>query len=449
MIAPGVWPARLAAARRHPLATIIVCAVALRLALSPLTANLPNGLTDEGFWKYWMQAIDRHGILNIFRTTDTDYVGYHWVLWALTWVYRALGGSSYSNSDPLLHILVKLPSIAFDVLLILVVHWSTTVLLERAGVDRGRVRTGALAAAAVIAFQPAVLYDGAIWAQTDSAITAAMLSALVLASLNRPFAAAAAWALGLMVKPHPIIIAPMVLLLIWRTGGPRALVRAGTGLAVVTVIVLGPWTFHGDLPRIVDVYVELFTKERDRLSELAWNAWWIFDQRGDPRPASEIWDLPITFKQAALGLSLLAGAMASTYAVVRPGLRPALVAAAYVAFAFHALPIGSHERYLYPFLGLLLPVVILEPRWRWLYTAVSITFFLNLFVVAPPLRRWMDRWVYEDFGVVVAGINVLLFLAFTLLLVGGLLVRPGRGCRCGGGRPRPSGDVRSRRKSRA
>jgi hypothetical protein len=32
----------------------------------------------------------------------------------------------------------------------------------------------------VIAFQPVVLYDSAVWAQTDAAVTVAMLLAIVL-----------------------------------------------------------------------------------------------------------------------------------------------------------------------------------------------------------------------------------------------------------------------------
>ncbi|MBA4181659.1 MAG: hypothetical protein C0506_13805 [Anaerolinea sp.] len=209
--------------------------------------------------------------------------------------------------------------------------------------------------------------------------------------------------------------------------------RAGAGLVVVTALVLGPWILHGDLRRIVDVYEVLFTKERDRLSELAWNLWWVFDYRGDPRPGTHVvsW-LPLTFKQAGLIISVLSAALAIAYAWVRPGLRGALVAAAYLAFAFYAWPIGAHERYLYPFLGLLLPVVMVERRWLPLYAAVSVTFFLNLFVVAPPLVQWMDRWVYGEFGAVVAGINAGLFGVFTIMLLEGVrrrsrgpAVRPG------------------------
>lgn len=411
----------------RPLVTIVLVALIVRIALMPLWAHLPNGLTDEGFWKHWMEHIHSGGLLNIFRTTNTDYVGYHWVLWLLTLVYEVMGGP-YNSSTLSLHLLVKVPSIIFDVILILTVYWATATLLRREGRQApAMVRWAPLAAAAVVAFQPAVLYDSAVWAQTDSAITAAMLASIVLAASGRPCSAGAALALGLAVKPHPIIITPIVALLLWRSGGFTALLRAGGGGLAVAVVVLGPWILHGEAGRIIDVYKFLFTVHRERLSELAWNVWWVFDHQGDPRPETEIvGGIPIAFQRAGLLLGMLAAALATAYAWRRPGLRGALIAAAYIAVAFYELPVGSHERYLYPLLGLLLPVIVVVRDWRWrsLYIALSTTFFLNLVVVAPPVHQWMDRWVYGEFGVFVSLINTVLLIAFTAMLTAGLF-RPG------------------------
>jgi hypothetical protein len=122
-----------------------------------------------------------------------------------------------------------------------------------------------------------------------------------------------------------------------------------------------------------------------------------------------------------LALSVCAALLALAYAAARPGLRFALIAAAYQAFAFYALPIASHERYLYPFLALLLPVAVIDRRWLCLYVPVSATFFLNLVVVAPPIESLMDRWVYSIFGVWVAGVNMALFAGFTAVLAAGVI----------------------------
>ncbi len=410
----------------HPLATLIVVALAVRVALTPLYAHLPNGLLDEGFWKHWMERIHSDGVLNILRTTDTDYVGYHWVLWLLAAIYDVIGGP-YTQTTPSLHILVKMPSLAFDVVLILVVYHATAVLVRegrtaREPIDGSRLP---LLAASVIAFHPAVLYDSAVWAQTDSAITAAMLGSILLAWKGRPALAGAGYGLGLAVKPHPIIIGPLLLLTLFRNGRWRATMLAAGGVALVAALVLGPWMLHGETGRIIDVYKTLFSKDYHRLSELAWNMGWILDYRGDPRAGAAIFSaLPfLTFRLLGLALSAVAAAVALAYAGRRPGLQCVLIAAAYQAFAFYALPVGSHERYLYPFLGLLLPVAMCDRRWLWLYVPLSVTFFLNLAVVAPPVPEWMDRWVYSEFGVFVAGVNLAFFTAFSAVLVAGIAER--------------------------
>jgi Gpi18-like mannosyltransferase len=399
--------------RAHPLATLILAGLAVRLALTPLYANLPDGLLDEGFWKHWMEIIDREGVLNIFRASDTDYVGYHWVLWALAGVYDVIGGP-YTQTTPSLHILVKMPSIAFDVALILAVYYATAALVG----DRSDAAHLPLISAAVIAFQPAVLYDSAVWAQTDSAITAAMLGAIVLAHSARPAWAGACYALGLAVKPHPVIVGPILLLALLRRGGVRAALVAGAAVLAVAAIIVGPWILHGDLARIIDVYQLLFSKDHSRLSELAWNVWWIFDYAADPRPGTQIAG-PLTFRMVGLALSAGATLLAVAYAAGTPGLRFALIAAAYQAFAFYALPIASHERYLYPFLAFLLPVAVIDRRWLWLYVPLSATFFLNLFVVAPPIAGLADRWVYNAFGPSIAVANMVMFAAFTVVLARG------------------------------
>ena len=98
-------------------------------------------------------------------------------------------------------------------------------------------------------------------------------------------------------------------------------------------------------------------------------------------------------------------------------MRGALIAAAYQAFAFYLLPVSSHERYLYPLLGFLLPVALIDRRWLWLYVPISITFTLNLLTVAPPTDRYQDRWVYSDFGAWFGMLNTAMFAAFTAVLV--------------------------------
>ncbi len=399
--------------RNHlSLVALLVAALAVRLPLLRLWAYQAEGFTDEGFWKNWMVAIHQHGLLNIFRTTDTDYVGYHYVLWLLTRINGIIGGS-WDYSDFRLRVLVKAPPVLFDLGLIVAVYVVSRALFEELRLPRAGLL--ALGAAAVIAVQPAVLYDSAVWAQTDSAVTLAMLLALFFVVRGQTKLGFGLWAVGFLIKPHPIIILPLLLYLTWKRGS-RALWSGAATVAVVWAVGLGPWLLHGDLLNILRVYRGLFEADYSRLSASAWNLWWFFDLSLHPHPDQGI--LPfVTYRTVGLVLTACAGSLALLYLHARSNLRGALVAAAYLSFAFYMLPISTHDRYLYPFFAFMLPVAIAEARWRALYALASITFFFNLAVVAPPIADFAGRWTGSPFTIGVAALNCLLFGLFSVALI--------------------------------
>ena len=312
-----------------------------------------------------------------------------------------------------LRVLVKAPPILFDLGLIVAVYAVSRSLFEEMRLRHSRAL--ALAAAAVIAFQPAVLYDSAVWSQTDSAVTLAMLLSLFFVARGRTVLGFGIWAAGFLIKPHPIIILPLLLYLAWRLG--RAPLRRGLlTVAAVWLVGLGPWLLHGDALNILRVYRSLFEADYSRLSASAWNLWWFFDVSLHPQPDQGI--LPfVTYRTVGLVLTVSAGFLALFYLHARPNLRGALVAAAYLSFAFYILPISTHERYLYPFLAFMLPVAVAEARWRPLYGTASVAFFFNLAVVAPPIQDFSGRWISSPFTVAIAALNCLLFALFTLAVV--------------------------------
>lgn len=400
-------PGMLRAHRR--LIILLAVALLLRLLLTPLWAYLPNGYTDEGFWKTWMLAIHQHGLLNIFRTTNTDYVGYHYVLWLLSLIYDAAGGV-YGPDVLGLHLLVKAPPILFDLGLIVAVYAVALSLFRE--MRLARAESLALLAAGVFAVQPAVLYDSAVWSQTDSAVTLAMLLSVFLVARGRSEIGFGVWAIGFLIKPHPIIVLPLLVYLAWRNG-IKPFARSFAVMAGVWVVALSPWVLHGDLGRILHVYGGLFGADYERLSQDAWNFWWFFDLALHPKP-DQVAFVFVTYRMLGLALTAAAGVLALLYLHARPTLAGALAAAAYLAFAFYLLPVSTHDRYLYPFLALLLPLVVAESRWRWLYAVVSVTFFFNLAVVAPPIHAFSGRWVESPFTVAVAAVNCVVFAVLTL-----------------------------------
>lgn len=442
------WPAAFAQAlaRRIPFprsmygwAALFGLAIFIRLALSPLYAYLPNNSLDEFAWARWMKAIDQFGVLNVFQHANTDYVGYHWVLKLLSTVNGWIGGSyvekpvesgAWHPLDTRLHLLLKVPPLLFDMALVVAVYAATSALLTgREAVpdarSNGASRQGvALAAAAGIAVHPAVVYESAVWAQVDASITAAMIGAVVLVSARRPGWGWALWGLGFLVKPQPFVILPILAALTVNRSGWRGLWRGAACAAAVITVVLLPWVLHGDLNRMMDIYRIQFQSEQyaDRLSQAAWNTWWFFDVGGNPVPSDSLVSfLPfLTFRFIGLILSAGAALLAFIYVVERPTLKNSLIACAFMTFALYMLPTGTHERYLYPFLGLLLPVVFVDRRWLWLYVPASLTFFLNLLFVAPPVHAYSGRWEDSPFSLIVASVNVCMFAGFAAVLARGI-----------------------------
>ena len=410
------------------LAAILATALVVRLALAPAYAYLPNDYLDERFWTSWMFAIHDHGILNIFRTSEANYVGYQWTLWLLSIIYDAIGGA-YRAGDTRLHLLVKAPSIAADLALIVVAYHATAALADRAPAsalppfDERHARIGrrerlALAAAAVIAFQPAVLYDSAVWAQTDAAISVAMLGSMLLLARGKTTAAWVVWALGMAVKPQPVMILPVLAFFTLQNNGARSLFRGGGAAAVTLGLVLLPWMLHGDALLLTRAYGALFSSDYGRLSVSAWNTWWFVDRAAAVEPrGAVVAALPfVSYRLLGLLLSASAAAIAAGYTSVHRDLRGLLIAGAYLAFAFYMLPMSIHERYLFPVLALLLPVAVVDRRWIWIYVPASLTLFANMFVIAPPVHAWSGRWVEAPIIPFIAGANIALFLAYSTVV---------------------------------
>ena len=415
----GVPGLRRLSAGWRPLSLVLLLSLLVRIPFLPLFAYLPDGSLDETDWKGWMQALHEHGFLNIFRDSNTNYVGYHWVLWPLSLVYGWFGGT-YGHDGGALHILVKAPIIGFDMLLICVVYATTSLIASQAesrdaAGPTERATKLALIAALVIALEPGAIYDSAIWPNTDSLATACMLAAIVLAFQGRIGLAGAAWTFGFLMKPQPIVILPLLLLIAFRRDGLRGVLGASLAGAAVGLVITGPWLLHGDLIRILKVYRLLFHDRAPLLSWSAWNLWRFWDATVAPA-ADDRAVFFLTYRTIGFGMCSVAALIALGYAWIRSDLRGLLIAGAYLVFAFYILPVTTHERYLFPFLGLLLPVAMVERRWLWIYVPVSALFFFNLVAAAPPIKSWDGMHIHNPVFLAGAALNVLLFLIYTAVI---------------------------------
>lgn len=395
---------------------ILALGAALRLALLPTTAYLTDVFTDEFTFKRHVVFIHERGLIDSFRDTGTSYVAYQYLMWALSLPYGWLGGAFDTDSFGL-KALVKVPPLLYDVALVIAAYAAARALLPRDGGGRA-----ALAVAALVAFHPVIVYDSAVWAQIDAVVAVSGLAAVAFAVAGRPELACAALAFGVLHKPQPVIFTPVVAALVFRASGVRGLLRGGASALVVLIVPLAPWLIAGDADNLVETYRKLFNNNSGvtALTQNAWNLWWFIPFSKVPE-STDVMFAGITYQRFSLGCSMLAAALATAYALRFPTLRAGLVAAGYLFVAFYVLPTSTHERYMYPAIALLAPALLVERRLWWVYAALSATLFLNMVLVAPPVESWMRRWDDATGTHYVAGVNVIVFAAFSWLLLSDLL----------------------------
>ena len=131
-------------ARRHPtflsLAVIIAAAAIVRMPFW-LSSTYAYGHGDAIIWEVWSRAIYEHGFINVFRTADSNNVGYHYVLWPTGEIYGRWFSSEFELWTAPIRILVKIPPFVCDIALGVLIFFIARSLLAR-GHARRAARAG-------------------------------------------------------------------------------------------------------------------------------------------------------------------------------------------------------------------------------------------------------------------------------------------------------------------
>ncbi|MGH2600830.1 MAG: glycosyltransferase 87 family protein [Dehalococcoidia bacterium] len=379
------------------LMVLLVLGVAVRLPFLPRLGHA----YDQNAYRAWMGAIQDYGLAEVFERTNTDYVGYHYILWGLAQVYSGRA-SEVGVHDKELRVMLKLPGLIGDLLT------GALVAVVARAVAQGQIaRLGGrwralgvrlcvtppeaigLAAAALFLFNPAVLYASAYWGQQDSLVTFFMLLACWLSWRRLPGWAGAALALGTIVKPQPLVLVPLLAWIVWQRTSWSGLLRGS--LAGVAVLIAGHAYFllTGSGERMWQIYTFQLA-QNEHLSFGAYNLWWPFERLADARPKTAI----VSAGGASLTYGLLATALTVAvlglaWLIVRRGGATAMLAGVGVWLAgYYLVGAGAHERYALPALAFLLAALPLAPRLRWPLLLYSAALLANLLIALPLDRRW-------------------------------------------------------------
>lgn len=314
---------------------------------------------------------------------------------------------------PIPYLLIKLPAIIADLLTALCLFF---VLAAWKGRRMGYV--GAL----LYVLHPVVFFDSTIWGQTDPLYTLFLTAALLALLRKWPVAAGALVAAAFLTKAQSVALFPLLLVLFTRD--LRTLLRTFFGGCIVVLAVFLPFLIAGQVKPVINVYLHS-VGYYSALSSNAYNLWWSLF--GDS--AGTVHDTDILLGIASyrtVGFVLFFAAVAAVLLPLWSRLRspklaealPAVfLAAGCSAYAFFLFNTQMHERYLFPFLALGLPIAFLHWRALGWYVAGSMLFFWNLLGVLP--YTMVDRNLFAAFpslDVFIATLHLVVFVGFALLL---------------------------------
>ncbi|MGH2382848.1 MAG: phospholipid carrier-dependent glycosyltransferase [Candidatus Limnocylindria bacterium] len=423
------------------LTTLLVLGLALRVFIAGVYLPRSGLSNDIGAFTAWGIRLASVGPAEFYEAGYfSDYPpGYLYVLWGLGAIGGALGpllgpdttGGTMNATGGL----VKIPGILADV----GVAWLLFVICRRWGgalVDRTRFavspETLGIAAATVYLLNPGTILDSAVWGQIDSVGTLVLLGTIYALARGWTEVAALGAVVAMLVKFQFAFLIPIVMIvglrrhLFGRSSDPehrdrRDPLRVLTSLAVaigsLTLLLLpfgmtlyaplaggDPRGLLGILPAadpnasLIGKFVEAATTY-DGLTINAFNLWrnpWsglgdTFQRGDDAGVALTVGAIQLSWQHVGTLLFAAVALLALALVARRDDLRGILLASLLVAIAFFVLPTRVHERYLFPALALAAPLFLSGRAWPWIYAALSVSFFANIYWVYTEDWSWTGR----------------------------------------------------------
>ncbi|MBR3297579.1 MAG: DUF2029 domain-containing protein [Clostridia bacterium] len=409
---------------------LLFAAFAVRIALS---CYLEGHKTDINCFTIWGNNLASGGFRNFYSPTSgmPDYPpGYMYVLGLMSSIARALGHGVYDqfgNYDLVYVAFIKLPSIIADL--------AAAYLVYRLAIKRLRFAPAFLLAA-LVAFNPVMLYISGGWGQIDQILTVLIVLAMLALNANKPILGGVIYGFAILMKPQALMVGPLMALAYFmyifdpdffkhygeeckddiktRIGKTAIAVAAAFALIIIAAI---PFASK-ELPLfklIWDKYLGTATSYKFA-SVNAYNIFTLFGKNWT-RLESE----PILGVLGTIGMVISVAGGGVLYWFGRKKNRGALyLAAAFTFVSLFTLGHYMHERYLFPMLLLLFMAYLYYHDRRLLYAmlAYTATAMVNC-LAAFYYSKYHEFNLYWDDRIVFwcSLANVLLFIAFTVLCV--------------------------------
>jgi Gpi18-like mannosyltransferase len=372
----------------------------IRVLLFPLQGYQ----NDMGTFISWFNTAADYGPRLFYSAVSwCDYPPFNIYLF---WGFGSLAQSLGLFGTPFVTYIVKLVPNIFDILIAGLIYWFAKKQLSF---------KLSLIAAALYVFNPAVIFNAAVWGQFDAIYTLFLLLSLILALRSKPELSAVSFAVAVLTKPQAIALLPLIAFVIIKKSNIKHVLFSVAAFAATIFAVILPMQWSNPITFLTDIYFGAYSGY-EFTSINAFNLWGIF---GLWIPDGNLF---------ILGWAMFAAFSIFTLYVLykRWGKSDEMViffAAFMLFFAFFMLPTRIHERYLFPAISVLALMFPFVKRTRLLYGVITATFLTNVAYVLYWLNLYANLGysygpnLSGDIVVVAVGvINVITFLYGSLLL---------------------------------
>jgi Gpi18-like mannosyltransferase len=320
------------------------------------------------------------------------------------WGFGSLAKALSLSGIPAIYSIIKLLPNLFDI---------ATAFLIYVFVRKRLDFKSALLASALYAFNPAVVFNAAVWGQFDAIYTFLLVLSLMLALASKPEFSAVTFTLGILTKPQGIALLPLIAFLIFKKHGWRRLLTSILAGAATLFVVIIPFEWSNPVTFLSNIYFGAYSGY-EVTSVNAFNTWAL----------GGLWVPDGNF--FVLGWTLFGAFTVFTLYVLHKrfnasGEMLVLFSAFMLLFGFFMLPTRIHERYLFPAISMLTLMFPFIKKTRPLYVVLTATLFTNVSYVL----YWLNVYAGLPYGpnlswdpvvIAVSLINLLVFLYVLVLM---------------------------------
>jgi dolichyl-phosphate-mannose-protein mannosyltransferase len=392
----------------------------------------PGYENDLRIYEYWFNTAATYGP-RLFYTL-VSFVDYPPLNVYIFWVFGSVAENFGLFGSSLMRYIIKLPPNIFDL--------ATSALIFIFVRKHFNLRW-ALIATALYAFNPAMIFDAALWGQFDPIYTFFLTISLLLILESKPELAAATFMLGILSKPQSIALAPLLIFLIFRKHNWRRLLTSVAAAAVTVFAVIFPleWTGGNPVTFLSNIYFGAY----GNYAYTTVNAFNIWSFGG-------IWKTDTTaflfLNLSTIGWIMFGALAAFTLYFVYRRLDISeevvvLFSAFLLFFGFFMLPTRIHERYLFPAFSVMAMLIPFVKKMRRVYAVLTGTYFVNLAYVLLFLNS--GRFIPDGEPVVIAVALINLVVLEYVLMLAWRAIKSSNWLRSGSTRNNPQTTLKKKR----